>query len=71
MEQQGLEMCQAVPRDTVRLVRSLFALPVPVTTQDVLCRKVWGVFLELWSCDHVSPLCTLLIILELKGREAI
>lgn len=42
-----MEMCQVVPRDTVRLVQLLFALLVCVTTQDVLCRKVWGVFLEL------------------------
>lgn len=67
MEQQGMEMGQAVPRDTLRLVQLLFALLVCVTTQDVLCRKVWGVFLELYSCK----LCTLLLILELKGWESI
>lgn len=63
-----MEMCQAVPRDTVGLVQSLFALPAPVTAPDVLCRKV---HLELWSSEHVSPLCTLLIMVELKGQEAI
>lgn len=62
-----MEMCQAVPRYTERLVRSLLALPVSVTTQGVLCRKVWDMFLEIWNCEHMSPLCTLLIILELKG----
>lgn len=51
-----MEMCQAVPRDTVRLVQLLFTLPVPVTSQGVLCRKVWGVFLEIWSCEHIPCL---------------
>lgn len=64
-------MCQAVPRDTVGLVWSLFGLPVPVTTPDVLCRKVWGMCLKLWSSEHEFAPCTLLIILELKGQEAI
>lgn len=49
----------------------LVALPVPVTPQDVLLKPRLGVFFELWSCEHMLPLCALLVILELKCQEAV
>lgn len=46
----------------------LVALPVAVTPQDGLLKPGWGCFL---SFEHMLPLCTLLVILELKCQEAV
>lgn len=49
----------------------LVALPVAVTPQGMLLKPSLGMLFELWSCKHLLPLCILLVILELKGQEAV